>query len=158
MKIFVTTNDLVNVPKNYLILSPNVEVDTPEIKRLDIKNICLDAYAEDGELEELVLDHILEYIPLAILAKVTTALFRKVRHGGVIIVNGIDGQRVARDLDYYRSTIEQFNEIIHGNTVGIPKTTTLTTKYVDQLLQAAKFEIIHRRLDEHLYSMKAKRP
>jgi len=157
MKIYITL-DLNNAPKDYLVLSPVVEENTDTIKHIDIRNLCIDEYAENGELEEIVVEHILDYIPIADVIKVVNHLVKKIRHGGIINIIGVDGYLVAKAFVEIRMGIEQFNILLHGDNPAMLKTVVLTCQGISNFLAENGLEIMQRRIDVYQYSVKAKRP
>ena len=157
MKIFITTR-LPLAPKNYLVLSPSVTTDTDTMKRIKLAKLNIDEYADDGEVTELVLDHVIDYIPGNEVMPVLTALIKKVQHGGTLVINGVDAYLVSKAFVELQLSIEQFNELIHGDNIEMPKTVNLTVQGINDFLTQINMEVTHRRIDSCLYSVKAKRP
>jgi hypothetical protein len=157
MKIYITT-DITKAPKDYLVLSPFVTTETDTIKKIDVKRLSLDEYAEDGELEEIILDNILDYVPITQVINVVNAVIKKLRHGGIVIVIGIDAYLVSKAFVDISMSIEQFNILLHGDNPDLLKTVNLTCQGVSNFLVENRLEILQRRIDIFQYSVKAKRP
>lgn len=152
MRFFVTSNDLASAPTQYTILSPQVTNETEFQKPISFPYVRIDDYAEDGELEELVLDHIVDYVKMPL-----KDFIRKVQHGGTLIINGLDAYLVAKAYTEMRITTEHFNNFIHGDENKL-RLLSHTVQDVINVLLEAKFNIEFRRIDGLQYTIKAKRP
>ena len=143
----------------------------PEDELNGYTNICLgqaadrdealDAVADDAEVMELIANNILEFIPLTKLIYYLEHLVKKVRHGGKIVITGIDAYAVAKDYTSYRLSIEDFNLLLHGNQreTSEIKCATLTMYGVAVFLREEfGLTITRQNLDDYNYVIEATRP
>jgi hypothetical protein len=121
----------------------------------------LDAHVEDAEANEIILNNTLEFIPLPELTGFLTHVVKKLRHGGSLIVTGVDALSVAKDYSQYKMSIEDFNILLHGNQQDANniKTATLTLHGMCNFL-ANDFglKIIRKGLEDYNYVIEAQRP
>jgi hypothetical protein len=69
---------------------------------------------DDGELTELIVLDILDYVPACKLDEVLENWLRKLGHGGTITVSVVDIREVSRAIFNNRLSIDDANELIHG--------------------------------------------
>ena len=157
MKIFITNNPE-RAPKTHLVLSPKIEENNDMECHIPLHDQNLDEYADDGELEELVSDGTVEYIPIHKVMEVLMGWVKKIKHGGTIIVSGVDAYLTAKAfVDGYIS-IEQFNVYVHGTPNEDNKTVNLTTIGIVNLMVSLGLTIKHKRLDINKFVVEGTRP
>lgn len=121
----------------------------------------LDARVDDAEATEIILNNVLEFVPLTELTDFLTHVVKKLRHGGKLILAGVDAYAVAKDYVAYRLTIEDFNVLLHGTQqdAGNIKTATLTLHGMANFLQKEFGLTIERKsLETYNYVIEAHRP
>ena len=143
----------------------------PEDELNGYTNICLgatenrdeelDAAVDDAEVVELVANNVLEFIPLTDLVNFLEHLIQKLRHGGTLVITGVDAYTVAKDYTSYRLSIENFNVLLHGNQRDAAniKCATLTLHgMVNFLREEFGLTIMRQHLEDYNYVIEAKRP
>lgn len=148
MKAILTAN-VAGAPKTHLIIS-SLDDDGAFNKN----SLLLDQHVEDGEAEELIIDGVLEFVPIVDVMDTLTRWVKKLRHGGIIIINGYDAYLICKAFTEFNITIEQFNIMIHGNG----KSVNLTCMGLSHFLSDAGLKIKQRRIDQFKYSIEAIRP
>lgn len=121
----------------------------------------LDALVCDAEAIEIIVDDVIEYIPMSDLIEVLGKIVKKLRHDGEIIITGVDANAVAQDFASLKLSIEDFNILIHGKQSDRDtcKLSTLTqTGVVNFLTQTFGMKILEQRFEDHTFIVKAKRP
>jgi len=156
MKAIITAN-MNGVLADHLSFCPFVTKETDDVKTIDVNTLSIDKYVDDGELEELIVEGILDCVPITQAMNIIKSLVRKIRHGGVIIITGIDAYLVAKAFVEIRITIEKFNVLMHGTDQDLQKTLNLTCSGVAHFLSEAGLKVVNRRIDNFQYSVKALR-
>lgn len=120
----------------------------------------IDATVDDAEATEIIANNVLEYVPQAQIVTMLNQIIGKLRHGGELVITGVDAYTVAKDYVAYKLTIEAFNILLHGDQQGAHvKQTTLTLHgLVNFLREQFGLEIVEQGLDEYTFSIKARRP
>ena len=121
--------------------------------------------AEDAEVTELVANDILEYIPLTQLNEFLAAMITKLRHGGTMIITGVDSYSVAKDYVAHKLSIEDFNILIHGYNDSAreghtdSKCATLALQgLVSYLKTEFGLKIVRQGLEDYKYMIEVQRP
>lgn len=84
----------------------NIHLD----KGLDLEPLNID----DGELDELLFDNVLEYISIKIVEDTLARLSKKVKRGGIIRVSGTDIIEVSKMIAGYRMDLQEINRSLFG--------------------------------------------
>ncbi len=127
------------------------------IKEVDNINKALDDLVDDAEVTELVAHNILEFITLPDLTGFLEHMIQKIRHGGTLIITGVDAFMVAKDYVSYKISIEDFNVLIHG--ISDIKSATLNMHgMVNFLHNEFGLSIVRQNLEEYNYVIEAQRP
>ena len=74
----------------------------------------LDWIADNGEMDEIIADKVLEQFPTEITDQVISNWVSKLRVGGKIVIGILDLYEVVRMAHFRLMTIEQFNNITFG--------------------------------------------
>ena len=143
----------------------------PEDTMNGYTNICLgeaesrdkelDDVADDAEVTELVANDVLEFVPLPQLTGFLDHMTKKLRHGGTLVITGVDAYTVAKDYVSYRLSIEAFNILLHGNQRDATNTKVATLTMhgmVNFLREEFGLTVIRQHLEEYNYVIEAKRP
>lgn len=96
----------------------------------DIANI--DWAIDNGELDELIADKVLEYVPHKILQQVISNWVSKLRIGGRLVIGIVDSLELCRMVNIGVVEFNNYNTIVHGeqnNNIQFKKN-SLTTKQV----------------------------
>lgn len=157
MKVLITLREK-SILEDYLNFCPLINEERDNVKKIDINTLSIDSYIDDGELEEIIIDNMLDCVPITQTLNILNKLIKKVKHGGTIIINGIDAYLVAKAFVEMKISIEEFNVLLHGTDREIQRTLGLTCSGVSNFLSESGLKIIHRRIDSFQYSVKAARP
>lgn len=127
------------------------------VGQVDNRNAELDKHVDDAEATEIVLNNVLEFVPLTELADFLEQIVGKLRHDGTLIITGTDAYSVSKDYVAYKMNIEDFNILIHG--APRTKTATLTLHGMVNFLQKDfGLTIVRKSLEKYDYVVEAKRP
>ena len=121
----------------------------------------LDAAVDDAEATEIVANNVLEFVPLLELIDYLQHIIQKLRHGGSLVVTGIDAYTVAKDYTACRLSIEDFNILLHGNqgdAMNIKCATLTMHGMVNFMRDELGLTITRQHLEEYNYVIEATRP
>jgi len=131
------------------------------LSKIDNIDDELDTVVEDAEATEIIANNVLEFIPLPKLVDFLQHLIRKLRHGGTLLITGVDAYAVAKDYVAYKLSIEDFNILIHGHQ-GDEHNTKLATLSLHGMVYFLKDEfaltILRQALDDYNYIIEVQRP
>lgn len=130
------------------------------LSAVDNRDDELDAVVDNAEVTELVADNVLEFIPLPELVGYLGHMVQKLRHGGRLVITGVDAYTVAKDYSSYRLSIEEFNILLHGNQRDEHniKCATLTMHgMVNFLRKEFGLTIVRQHLEDYNYVIEATR-
>ena len=125
------------------------------------RDTALDDIADDAEVMELIADDVLEFVPLPSLLGFLEHIIQKLRHGGTLVITGVDAYLIAKDYADYKLSIEDFNILLHGNQRDDKniKVATLTLHgMVAYLRDNLGLSITRQCFDEYSYLIEATRP
>lgn len=147
MKVFLTKDEL-HAPQTHVVISTHDEENTWA---------NFDKLVQDAEATEIIADDIIEYIPAEQAITVISYWMRKLRHGGKLILTGIDAYLVAKAFAEHMINVDEFNGLIHGNPTN--KCINLTTfGLVHFLTENFKAKILTKRIDGYSFVIEAQRP
>lgn len=155
MRVLITSDNQRLIP-NYLCINPFTAELSPylaqhcQVIQHDAGNIC--DLVDNGELEELRLEYILDFFPLQNIPDVLRYYAAKLAYGGELVINGTDSLELARV--YYQGgvTLERYNEL--------NRPTKLTLSYLKDRLKECGLQTVIQRFDptNYSYSLKMRRP
>jgi threonine dehydrogenase-like Zn-dependent dehydrogenase len=126
----------------------------------DSRDEALDDIVDDAEATELVCDNVLEFVPLPDLMGFLQHVIQKLRHGGTLVLTGVDAYSVSKAFVSYNLNIEEFNVLLHGNQRDETniKVATLTLYGMVVCLRDLGLTITRQHLEEFNYVIEATRP
>lgn len=136
------------------LASPGDELKT----RGDLSN--LDEFVDDSEAEEIIATDVIDFLPPQTVDGVIDHWIRKLRHGGSIVVGGVDIREVARGLMNQSITPEYANLLLYG-VQSAPheyRKSTMTMQRLLGVFQAKGLKVMHKRIVSYYYQIKADRP
>ncbi len=162
MKINLLLNDYKHIVNGYVNCDPFANgpnsraVNDPRITS-DVTN--LDKICENGEAEELIARHILDYFPIAEVGQIMYHWLKKVKLGGTIIIQEYDEEEVAYALYSNKITLKEFQKIIHGKQElkWQVKKSGLSILPVIQFFKENGCKIIKKRLEGMVFVVEAQR-
>lgn len=142
----------------FLNIDPFATPDTTDKQRGDLCN--LDEFVGDAEADELVALDVIDYLPSRELDNIIDNWIRKIRHGGTIVVGGIDIREVAKGLVGQELDLQAANNLLYGfqESPWEYRKATLTLQKLIQVFQSRGFVILQKRLEKYYYEVKAQRP
>lgn len=147
-----------NVRSGFVNVDPLASPDEADKVRADVCN--LDAVAEDAEVDELVATDVIDYLPARQLDDIVDNWIRKIRHGGTIVVGGVDVREVARGVVNQELDLESANRLLYGfqDAPWEYRKAALTVQKLIDVFASRGFKILHKRLENYYYQVKAERP
>lgn len=116
----------------------------------------LDAFAENGECEEVLASNILEYIPCTNVEQFILHLASKVAYGGKITISGIDYIEICKMAIRQDFNVAEFNKLLFG-TGSQPRESAININIVVGVLQSHGFKILKKRLNGYEFVVEATR-
>jgi hypothetical protein len=146
--------------EGFLNINPFSDKDTDTQKQGGVEN--LDEFVDDGEAEQIIALDVIDYLEINKVVPVIVGWVKKLKHGGIITIGGVDLYEVSRNFFRYNISLLQANELIHGKSdmPFLVKKTQFTLKGVIDLLQGQLgLKILKKRLDQETlrYCVEAQR-
>lgn len=119
--------------------------------------VTLDHLIDDGEAEQLIARHILEYFPLSAQRNILHNWLKKVKKGGEFIYEQTDFESVCIAFYMGKVNATEAQELLYGKqdkSWNIKKSGLSLLPFV-QFLEGSGFKIIHKRLAELNFCVKA---
>jgi hypothetical protein len=138
-----------------LCLNVNDEVLTGYNNLGFLRNV--DAYAEDGECDEILSTDILSYIHYSKVEDFIRHLAKKVKRGGKIILGGNDCVEISKMFFRGDFNIAEYNRITFGDANSRQKENAITIPVVVDVLQSMNFKIMKKRIDNYQFVVEAVR-
>lgn len=120
--------------------------------------VALEVSAYDAQATEIIANNVLEYLPLTNISKFLDGVVRKLRHGGTLILTGVDAYTVAQDYVAFKLSIEDFNLLLHGHGDFIKQGTLALHGLVNYIKQEFRLKVISKTLEEYNYVIEVQRP
>lgn len=78
----------------------------------DLRN--LDDVVDDAEAEEIIAEDVIDFLPLNDIESAINHWIKKLRHGGRIVIGGVDMYEVCKAFSSYSIDLATTNRILHG--------------------------------------------
>lgn len=143
---------------NYLNLDPLAPPNDPYRKQGSLTNF--DEFADDAECDEIIATDILDFFSGKDTDAVATYWLSKLRHGGQIVIGGVDIRSVARAITNGSLTLEAANVLLYGtqDTASTFRKSSTTMRRICDYLESKSLKIMSARIEEHRYIVKGERP
>lgn len=138
-----------------LYVNGAVEAPTGYVATGFVKNV--DAFAENGQCDEVVSPDMLNYIHFSTAEDFIVHLAKKVKHGGLLVLGGKDPIEVSKMLVRGDFNFIEYNRIMYGDANARPLANTMTINAVVNTLTLNGFKIMKKRLDGYTFTVEAKR-
>lgn len=118
----------------------------------------VDMMADEGELEELIVDEYLDYFDLAAKSTVLNGLVKLLAHQGEITIIGTDINEVARQV--YKGAMDTIsvNKALYGDPQALQKRGLLSLEEISLFFQQIGYPITSKSFSGIYYVVKAVRP
>jgi hypothetical protein len=120
----------------------------------------LNDYIDDGEADELILDHVLEYCPAENIYNYLTLAAKKLAKGGTLTIMGTDLVILSEAFIRGEVNIVDFNKVLFG-TKQHPwdfKLSAICLSDVNDILKSFGLKLLERKLSGHEFTIKVERP
>lgn len=114
---------------------------------------CLDDKVCDAEAEEILATDVINFIPVEEVERIIDAWLIKLRHGGKIVIGGIDAYEVCRSVAQASSSIADFNNIVHSGRVS-----QISISHLIDILSKRGLRILKKRISGFNMVVEAQRP
>jgi len=143
----------VRLHSNEFVLSGYENIKVTSIEELDeVKKF------DPGELDELLIDEVLDYLPITKVEDILSSLSRLIKVGGTIVVTGTDLYEVCKSFANYRINILEVNKSIFGENPDKPKHVGFSALAISNFLEhTAGLKIQKRRVNNFTYMIEATR-
>lgn len=131
----------------YINLSPVPNEEYPDVINGSIN--YLDGVIDNGELDELVADKVVEYIPHTQLQSTISNWVSKIRVGGKLVIGLVETLEVCRMMNLGIMNLQQYNNIVHGTQENerLVKFSSVTTQnIIDMVTKPHSYKLISHTL------------
>lgn len=123
-----------------------------KIEDIDLSQI------DDGELDELILDDVIDFMPIDKVEDLIKALSIKIKKQGNIIFTGRDLYEVSKEFSKYDISIVEANKGIFGDNPNFPRRLGFTVSTLSNFLkEECKLKILKKRVNKYEYCVEATR-
>lgn len=144
----------VRLHSNEFTLSGYENIRITSLEELDTNIGKFDA----GELDELLVDEVLDYMPITKVEDILSSLTKLLRVGGTIVVTGTDLYEVCKYFTSYRINILEVNKSIFGENPDKPKRVGFSALAISNFLEhTTALKIQKRRINNFTYMIEATR-
>lgn len=148
-----------DVLTGYLNLHPFAMQDTDEVKIADVKNI--DRFVCDAEANEIIATDVIDYLVSHEVPKIIQHWVRKLRHGGKIVIGGIDMNEVTRGFVNGDLDLETTNKLLHGQQTQphlVRRVNLSLIGIANFLNEDCGLKVMKKRMAGYSYLVEATRP
>lgn len=120
----------------------------------------LSFFVEDAEATEIVARDILDFYDKSLWERTLDGWIKKLRHGGKIVVGGVDIYEVSKAVSNYSISTADANRLLHGEQ-DAPwnfRKTNATLFDMTGLLESKGLKVMKKRMSEFHYIVEAVRP
>jgi predicted SAM-dependent methyltransferase len=142
------------------ILSGFINIDDTQNNKMRVDN--LDKICEDSECDEIIAEDVIDYFSSKEVDLIIQGWVSKLRHGGKIVIGGIDLDEICKSLYNKRINLVEANILIFGNQKH-PwefRKSGLTSILLVKVLKNYGLNIIKKRINliNYHYVIEAERP
>jgi hypothetical protein len=121
--------------------------------------IKIGEWIDDGEAKEIIVENILEYLPVESMTQYINMLVAKLQHGGILTIVGNDLVILCEQFARGEINIIEFNKILFGlkNHAWNFKTSCITLGDINDIAKLAGVKVIERKLDGFTFVIKVER-
>lgn len=131
----------------------NIRVPVESAVQMDQYDFNLDK----GEAEELIIENLIDYIPISKVEGVIKNWSEFLKKQGKLVITGTDLQEVAKNLANYNISIPDANELIYG-LGDEPKRVCFSIAHLSAFLkERCNLRILKKRVNGYLYMVEAQR-
>lgn len=143
--------NIINVPGHTFAGFSNIHIS--EASNLD--NLC-----ESAECTRLIAEDIIDYFSSHEVDMIIDNWISKLRHGGTIVIGGIDINQVAKALHNKQIDLVQANVLLFGEQSSPQdyRKSALTATKLVEALQGCGLKILKNRTNNYKYVIEAERP
>lgn len=119
----------------------------------------LDEYVDDAECMAILATDVLDYFAPGDVDAILENWVRKLRHGGILTVGGIDMKEVARQLSTNELDMNSANRYLYGDQTQPWQTrkATITLPLMCDVLRSCGLKIVRQSLSNCFYTITAER-
>ena len=157
MKVHISVGKELVKPGN-LNIDPITGGNVEGSVKADIRN--LDELVLDSERTELIAENVLGYLEANEADQTLLHWVKKLRHGGKIVIGGIDAHQVSKMFYYKEINIVEFNLLTHGMFSG-PWDVLMSHTTIEDLqkkLESCGVKILKKRTDGFNLVIEGERP
>jgi hypothetical protein len=130
--------------------------DTSQVQG-DVSN--LDWLCDSGEVDELVVQHILDYFPMSATDSMLSGWLAKLSKNGIITLLGQDLTLLAKEFVARRISIEDYCAALYGfqQQPWQFKKSGLTLTQITEVLKSRGYKILEAKIENVQYTIRAQR-
>ena len=111
----------------------------------------LDFFVDNAEAEAIIAYDVINFLPKDSMISILEHWTKKLRHGGSIVIGGVDCYAIARDIVANKISLQDLNVILYGSEVpswDIRRNIFTAQSLVDHLKELG-LKIVKSRLDKY---------
>ena len=112
-----------------------------------------DNMVSDSEAVEILATDIINFVSMEKVEELIDGWIKKLRHGGKLVIGGVDAFEVCRAVSHTSLSIEEFNQIIHEG-----RSSQISISELSEILSRKGLTILKRRLSGFNMIVEAQRP
>ena len=135
-----------------------IPTDEDDVMVMDPSN--LDFFVDDAEAEAIIAYDVINFLPRESMISTIEHWVKKLRHGGSIIVGGIDSCAIARDVVASKISLQDLNILLYGSEIpnwDVRRNIFTMQSLVDHL-KSLGLKIVKSRIDKYEIAVEAMRP
>jgi Glu-tRNA(Gln) amidotransferase subunit E-like FAD-binding protein len=138
--------------------STSNKIDDYKIVAGDIRNI--DAFVEDAECQELIVQGAIDYVPIRLVVDVLHHWIKKLRHKGIITITGTNLESLFKLYLNGQLTTLDINQLLYGvcEHPWTYKSSCICLEEVDEVFRKAGLNIIRKKIEESSFTIVGQRP
>ena len=120
----------------------------------------LNFFVDDAEAESIIAYDVINFLPKGSMIPTIEHWIKKLRHGGSIIIGGVDCYAIARDIVANKINLQDLNIILYGSEIAswdIRRNIFTMQSLVDHIKDLG-LKIIKSRIDKYEIAVEAIRP
>ena len=107
----------------------------------------------DSEAVEILATDIINFVPYDKIEDLIDEWIKKLRHGGRLVIGGVDASEVCRAVTQTSMSIEDFNQIVHNG-----RASQMCISKLSEILSNKGLNILKKRLSGFNMIVEAQRP
>ena len=111
---------------------------------------------DNGELDELVIEDVVDYLPSDKAEETVLKLVKLVAKGGKLIVGCSEAYEISKAFTSFNISLMDYNKLVYGSDPNLPKRLGITAiSLADLLSKVAGMKILKKRVNKFKFIVEA---